>query len=74
MNIEKVCNSADFVNYVKPEVSLIEMEVESSILVQSGEGTAPGMGAGGEDNGSTIGGGGNNTGGGLYNRRPIVRR
>jgi hypothetical protein len=74
MNMLKVRNSAEFVNYVKPEVVMIEMEIESSLLVLSGEGGAPGVGAGGDDNGSTIGGGGNNTGGGLYNRKPIVRR
>jgi len=76
MNMLKVCNSTDFVNYVKPEVAMIEMEIEGSLLLTaSGGGTAPGMGAGGDDDGSSpIGGGGNNTGGGLYNRKPIVRR
>ena len=28
MNIAKVCNSADFVNYVKPGMEMLEMEVE----------------------------------------------
>ena len=33
MNIQKACNSADFVNYAKPEVTMIELEVEGSLLL-----------------------------------------
>jgi hypothetical protein len=71
MNIPKVCNSADFVNYVKPEVTMIEMEIEGAILGTSGGGSGVGLDT--DDGGTTIGGG-NNSGGGLSNRKPIVRR
>jgi hypothetical protein len=77
MNIPKVCNSAEFVNYVKPEVTMIEMEIEGSLLLtasDTGSGPVPDMGSGGKDNGSTIGGGGNNTGGSFSVSRPRVRR
>ena len=70
MNMLKVCNSTEFVNYVKPEVAMIEMEVEKSLLLTTSGG---GLGFDTEDGGTTIGGG-NNTGGGLSNRKPIVRR
>ena len=33
MNIEKVCNSAAFVNYEKPEMEMVEMEIESVLCV-----------------------------------------
>jgi hypothetical protein len=33
MNMLKTCNSAAFVNYVKPEVVMIEMEIEGSLLL-----------------------------------------
>ena len=33
MNISKVRNSASFVNYVKPEMEMVEMEVEESLLL-----------------------------------------
>ena len=36
MNIAKVKNSAAIVNYVKPELEMVEMEVEGSILADSG--------------------------------------
>jgi len=39
MNIPKVCNSAEFVNYVKPEVTMIEMEVEGSLLLTTSGGS-----------------------------------
>jgi hypothetical protein len=35
MNIAKVKNSADFVNYVKPGLEMVEMEVEGAILGMS---------------------------------------
>ena len=35
MNIAKVKNSADFVNYVKPGMEMVEMEVEGAILNNS---------------------------------------
>jgi hypothetical protein len=79
MNISKVSNSADFVNYVKPEVLLIEMEIEGSLLLTAsgggtGSGPVPDMSAGGDDKGSTIGGGGTNTGSDFSVRKPRVRR
>jgi hypothetical protein len=33
MNIPKVCNSAEFVNYVKPELEMLEFETEGSLLL-----------------------------------------
>ena len=33
MNISKVRNSAEFVNYVKPELEMVEMETENSLLL-----------------------------------------
>jgi len=33
MNIAKVCNSADFVNYVKPELEMVDLEIEGSLLL-----------------------------------------
>jgi hypothetical protein len=33
MNIAKVKNSADFVNYVKPGMEMVEMEIESVLCV-----------------------------------------
>ena len=33
MNIAKVKNSADFVNYVKPEMEMVEIEIEGSLLL-----------------------------------------
>jgi len=74
MNIAKVKNSADFVNYVKPELEMLEMEVEGAILMFS-------TGRPGGDNG-----GSNNEGGGkpadleggpsfeLRSSKPRVRR
>jgi len=77
MNIPKVCNSAEFVNYVKPEVTMIEMETEGSLLLTTsgtGSGTAPGMTTGGNNTGSTIGGGGNETHASFSVNRSRVRR
>ena len=74
MNIPKVCNSADFVNYVKPEVAMIEMEIEGNLLLTaSGGGLAPGLDQN-PDGGNKLPDGGNNTGGGLSVSRPRVRR
>ena len=38
MNIAKVKNSADFVNYVKPEMEMVEMDIEG-VLCTSGDPT-----------------------------------
>ena len=35
MNIAKVRNSADFVNYVKPGMEMVEMEVESVLCTST---------------------------------------
>jgi len=37
MNIAKVRNSAAFVNYVKPELEMVEMEVEGSLLLTASD-------------------------------------
>ena len=78
MNIPKVCNSAEFVNYVKPEVTMIEMEMEGCLLAGSGggtgSGTAPGVTTGGQNTGSTIGGGGNETHASFSVNKSRVRR
>ena len=41
MNIAKVKNSADFVNYVKPEMEMVEMDIEGVLCAS--------FTAGGED-------------------------
>ena len=78
MNIAKVKNSADFVNYVKPELEMVEMEVEGAILSESGSGWVVGPPGGGTDTG-----GGGQTGpaelggigeGSLSSSRPRTRR
>ena len=57
MNIAKVRNSAAFVNYVKPGVEFIEMEVEGAILMFStGPGSGNNNGGDGSKPGETIGG------------------
>jgi hypothetical protein len=38
MNISKVCNSAEFVNYVKPELEVLELEIEGSLLLTASGG------------------------------------
>jgi hypothetical protein len=35
MNIAKVRNSADFVNYVKPGMEMVDLEIEAAILSKS---------------------------------------
>ena len=77
MNIAKVCNSAAIVNYVKPGLNFIEMEVEGAILGTSGGGTSgpmPDLPQTGPSEGSTIGGGGNSSGGSFSARNPRIRR
>ena len=76
MNIPKACNSAAFVNYVKPEVEMVELEIESSLLALSGGGSgpAPGVSTGGGDNGSTIGSNGNEYHASFSANKPRVRR
>jgi hypothetical protein len=79
MNMLKVCNSAEFVNYVKPEVTMIEMEVEGSLLLTAsdeptGGGPAPGMSAGNGGSGSTIGNNGNVYQGSFSVNKSRVRR
>jgi hypothetical protein len=77
MNIAKVKKTVAFVNYVKPEVEMVEIEVEGAILGTSGGGTSgpmPGLPQTGPSEGSTIGGGGNSSGGSFSARNPRVRR
>ena len=67
MNIPKVCNSADFVNYVKPEVLLIEMEIEGNLLL-----TTSGLNFDDKDpelDGPDLGGGGD-----FRSSRPRLKR
>ena len=67
MNIAKVKNSAAFVNYVKPGIEMLEMEVEGAILMFS---TIPESGGG---DGEAAGGdplGGSD----LRSSRPKIRR
>ena len=37
MNIAKVKNSADFVNYVKPRMEMVEIEIEGSLLLTASD-------------------------------------
>jgi len=54
MNISKVRNSASIVNYVKPELEMVEMEVEGAILMFStGNPEKPGGGEPGETTGGS---------------------
>ena len=41
MNIAKVKNSADFVNYVKPELEMVEIEAEGSLLLTASDQPTP---------------------------------
>jgi len=54
MNIAKVKNSADFVNYVKPGLEMVDLEIEGSLLLTaSGPGDSVRFGttqSGGEGN------------------------
>jgi len=72
MNIEKVCNSAGFVNYIKPQLEMVDLEVENSLLLTASGG---GFGTGGTDpNGSDPGGGDSAGGSELKSSRPKIRR
>ena len=63
MNIAKVCNSAAFVNYVKPGLEMLEMEVEGVLCsskfttgdddTDPNAGKPPGTGGGSEIIGSS---------------------
>ena len=53
MNIEKVCNSAAIVNYVKPGLEMVDLEIESSLLLTASGGGEGRIGA------SSFGTGGN---------------
>ena len=75
MNDQNVCKSA---TYVKPLVETLEMEMEGSLLADSGGGTgsgpAPGVSTGGQNTGSTIGGTGNETHASFSVNKSRVRR
>jgi len=48
MNISKVKNSAEFVNYIKPEMEMVEMEIESVLCMSfTSGGDGPEEGDGG---------------------------
>jgi len=69
MNIEKVRNSAAFVNYVKPELEMVDLEVENSLLLTA---SGPGPifpGGDPELEGPDLGGGGD-----FRSSRPRVKR
>ena len=71
MNIEKVCISADFVNYVKPQLEMVDLEVENNLLMTASGG---GLGTGGEPPTSEPGGGDGVGGTDLRSSRPKIRR
>jgi hypothetical protein len=78
MNIAKVSKTADFVNYVKPGLEMVEMETENSLLLTASGGgnnsftTDPNANP---DAGKVAGGGGLPEGpGGLRSSRPKIRR
>jgi hypothetical protein len=71
MNIEKVRNSAAFVNYVKPQLEMVDLEVENSLLLTASGG---GFGTGGEDPSSDPDGGKGAGGTDLKSSRPKIRR
>ena len=73
MNIAKVRNSADFVNYVKPGLEMVEMETENSLLTQSG-GSGGGLWTGDTPPNSDPAGGDPLGGGELKSSRPKIRR
>ena len=41
MNIAKVKNSAAIVNYVKPELEMVEIEIEGSLLLTASDQPTP---------------------------------
>jgi hypothetical protein len=67
MNMLKVCNSTEFVNYVKPEVAMIEMEIEGNLLL-----TASGLDFDQKD--PELEGPGDGGGGDFRRSRPRVKR
>jgi len=67
MNDQKVCKMARNVNYIKPEVSLIEMEIEGNLLL-----TASGLGFDQKD--PELEGPGDGGGGDFRSSRPRVKR
>ena len=67
MNMLKVCNSTEFVNYVKPEVAMIEMEIEGNLLL-----TASGLDFDQKD--PELEGPGDGGGGDFRSSRPRVKR
>ena len=74
MNIAKVRNSAAFVNYVKPQLEMVEMEVEGSLLLTASDTFTTDPNAN-PDAGKPAGGGGLPEGpGGLKSSRPKIRR
>ena len=67
MNITKVSKTAAFVNYVKPGIEMLEMEVEGAILMFStdnGSGGGDGEAAGGDPLGGSD----------LRSSKPRIRR
>jgi hypothetical protein len=70
MNMLKVCNSADFVNYVKPQLEMVDLEVENSLLTKSGGG----FWTGDEPPTSDPAGGEGIGGSELRSSRPKIRR
>ena len=71
MNIAKVKNSAAIVNYVKPGLEMVEMEVENSLLLTASNPGGPIFG--GED--PELGGPGDISGGGDFrSSRPRLKR
>jgi len=69
MNDQKVCKMAKNVNYAKPEVEMVELEIEGSLLTT---GSGPIFGGGGgkpELEGPEDGGGGD-----FRSSRPRVKR
>jgi len=57
MNTQNVMKMTTIVNYVKPELELIEMEAEGSLLLTASGDFSTGGGGGGEPGGSEGGGG-----------------
>ena len=68
MNDQKVCKMAKNVNYAKPEVEMVELEIEGSLLT-----TGSGLDFGGKDP-ELEGPGGGGGGGDLRSSRPRVKR
>jgi len=71
MNISKVRNSAGFVNYIKPQLEMVELEVENNLLTT---GSGGGFWTGDEGPTSDPGGGEGIGGTDLRSSRPKIRR